>query len=85
MQANMAKTNGLKIISDPWIFPEEKANFNTAKNGNESPPSSPIFKAKKNDPKRVKEMVNEIYLLLELDSKLLNVRFGLFDSRSLLS
>lgn len=43
----MTKTNGLKILSDPWIYPEEKANALTAKAANESPPGSPIFRTKK--------------------------------------
>lgn len=39
----MAKTNGMNIISDPWIYPEDK--HGTGVNG--SPINSPIFKNKK--------------------------------------
>ena len=39
----MAKTNGMNIISDPWVYPEDK--HGTGVNG--SPINSPIFKNKK--------------------------------------
>lgn len=39
----MAKTNGMNIISDPWVFPEDKHGAGI----NGSPINSPIFKTKK--------------------------------------
>lgn len=65
----MAKTNGMNIISDPWVYPEDK--HGTGVNG--SPINSPIFKNKKKTTAHAGIFSHNVHNPEEIDLEMVSV------------